>query len=88
MSFDVNKDIRKAVQDANVTDVTEKELTEGSVVYHGNIPEACDNCYLIRRIELYVGKVGSICPISGYGRTKGRRSIACPFVCVEVKKNE
>ena len=79
MSFDVNKDIRKAVQDANVTSDTKKELTEESVVYYGNIPEACDNCYLIKRIELYVGKVGSICPISGYGRTKGRRSIACPF---------
>ena len=85
MSFDVNKDIRKAVQDANVTDVTEKELTEESVVYYGNIPEACDNCYLIKRIELYVGKVGSVCPISGYGRTKGRRSIACPFVCEKKK---
>ena len=85
MSFDVNKDIRKAAQDANVTDVTEKELTEESVVYYGNIPEACDNCYLIKRIELYVGKVGSVCPISGYGRTKGRRSIACPFVCEKKK---
>ena len=85
MSFDVNKDIRKAVQDANVTSDTKKELTEEPVVYYGNIPEACDNCYLIRRIELYVGKVRSVCPISGFGRTKGCRSIACPFAR---KKND
>ena len=59
-----------------------------TVVYYGRIPKACDDCYLIRKIELYVGKVGPICPISGFGRTKGRRSIACPFVCVEESDTE
>lgn len=35
MSFDVNRDIRKAVQDANVTDVIEEEIVS---------KKYCENC--------------------------------------------
>lgn len=58
-----------------------------NIYYYGDLPKTCDNCYLIRRIERYVGKVKTICPISGYGRTKGKRSINCPFVYIEKEKN-
>ena len=57
-----------------------------NIYYRGDLPKACDNCYLIRKIERYVGKVRTICPISGYSRTKGKRSINCPFVCIGEEK--
>lgn len=56
------------------------------ILYTGMLPKSCDNCYLIRRIELYTGKrCKNVCPISGLGRVIGRRSIACPFVTAKIE---
>lgn len=56
------------------------------IEYYGDMPKSCDDCYLIKRIERYVGKVKTLCPISGYGRAKGKRSVSCPFIYSTNKK--